>query len=149
MNFLTLDSVYLWLIIMVIFILFELATMGLTTIWFAFGALMALVVAAVNGPFWLQIIVFFAASILALFGLRDVALKYFNRNREQTNAQGLIGQKGIVVERISNIEAVGCVTISGQEWSARALKEEDTYEIGETIIVREIRGVKLIVEKCN
>lgn len=149
MNFLTLDPVYVWLIVMVVFIGFELATMGLTTIWFAFGALASLVAAALHAPMWLQIIIFFAASIVALFGLRDVALKYFNRNREQTNAQGLIGQKGIVVERISNIEAVGCIAISGQEWSARAAKEEDTYEVGETVIVREIRGVKLIVEKSN
>lgn len=149
MNIFTLDPVYLWLIIMIIFVVFELATMGLTTIWFAFGALMALSAAALHAPFWLQIIIFFAASIVALFGLRDVALKYFNQNREQTNAQGLIGQKGIVIERISNIQAEGCVTISGQEWSARALREEDTYEVGETVIVREIRGVKLIVEKCD
>lgn len=149
MGFLTLDPVYLWLIIMILFIVFELATMGLTTIWFAFGALAALIVAAVNGPFWLQIIVFLAASILALFGLRDVAIKYFNKNREQTNALGLIGQKGIVAEKISNIEATGRITVSGQEWSARALHEEDTYDEGTLVVVREIRGVKLIVEKCN
>lgn len=149
MNFLSLDPVYLWLIIMVIFIGFELATMGLTTIWFAFGALVALVAAALHAPFWLQIIVFLVASLIALFALRDVAVKYFNKNREQTNARGLIGQKGIVTEHISNLHATGCVTVSGQEWSARALAEEDTYEIGETVIIREIRGVKLIVEKCE
>ncbi len=149
MNFITFDTVYLWLAIMILFIVFELATMGLTTIWFAFGALAALVIAAVNGPFWLQMIVFFAASLLALFALRDVAIKYFNKNREQTNALGLIGKKGIVLEKISNVEAIGRIAVFGQEWSARALKEEDTYEVGAMVVVREIRGVKLIVEQSE
>ncbi len=149
MNFLTFDTVYVWLAMMILFIVFELATMGLTTIWFAFGALVALIVAAVNGPFWLQMIVFFAASLFALFALRDVAMKYFNKNREQTNALGLIGQKGIVLEKISNVEAIGRIAISGQEWSARALQEDDTYEVGAMVVVREIRGVKLIVEQSE
>ena len=149
MNFLTLDPVYLWLIIMIIFIVFEFATMGLTTIWFAFGALVALIAAALHAPFWLQIIVFLLASLIALFALRDVAIKYFNKNREQTNALGLIGQKGIVAEKISNIQATGRITVAGQEWAAKALREEDTYEEGTLVVVREIRGVKLIVEKSE
>ena len=76
-------------------------------------------------------------------------LEYFNKNRAKTNAQGLIGQKGVVIEKISNIMATGAVTVSGQEWSARTVKEEDTYEEGTLVIIREIQGVKLIVEKCD
>ena len=149
MDFLTMGSVYLWLAIMIIFIVFEFATMGLTTIWFAFGAFIALIVASLGAPVWLQIVVFLAASVVALFALRNIAVKYFNKNREQTNALGLIGQKGIVTEEISNIQATGRISVAGQEWSARALDEGQTYEEGALVIVKEIRGVKLIVEICE
>ena len=146
MNVLTTGSVYLWLVIMIIFIVFEFATMGLTTIWFAFGALIALIAASLGAQSWLQIVVFLVASLVALFGLRDVAMRYFNKNREQTNALGLIGQKGIVIERISNIQATGRISVSGQEWSARTVDEKQICEEGSLVIIREIRGVKLIVE---
>lgn len=149
MDFLTTVPVYMWLAIMIIFIVFEIATMGLTTIWFAFGALIALIVASFGAPVWLQIVVFLLASVIALFALRNVAVKYFNKNREQTNALGLIGQKGIVTEKISNIQATGRISIAGQEWSARAVDEQQTYEEGALVVVREIRGVKLVVETCE
>lgn len=141
------SPVYFWLIVMIIFILFELATLGLTTIWFALGALVALAVAAVGGPFPLQIIVFAAVSLLMLFCVRKLAMQFFNKNREKTNADGLIGRKGIVTEEISNIHATGQVTVAGQEWTARSVEESVVYEEGTMVVIREIRGVKLIVEK--
>ncbi len=141
------SPVYFWLILMIIFIIFELATMGLTTIWFALGSLVALAVAAVSGPVWLQIIVFVVVSVITLFGVRNIATDFFNKNREQTNAQGLIGKKGIVTEDISNIYATGQVTVAGQEWTARAVDDSVTYEKGEMVVIRAISGVKLMVEK--
>jgi len=139
--------VYFWLILMIVFIVFELVTMGLTTIWFALGSLVALAVAAVGGPVWLQILVFVIVSIATLFGVRNIAKDFFNQNRERTNAFGLIGKKGIVTEDISNIYATGQVTVAGQEWTARAVNDGNTYEKGEMVIIREISGVKLLVEK--
>ena len=139
--------VYFWLILMIVFIVFELVTMGLTTIWFALGSLVALAVAAVGGPVWLQILVFVIVSFATLFGVRNIAKDFFNQNRERTNAFGLIGKKGIVTEDISNIYATGQVTVAGQEWTARAVNDGNTYEKGEMVIIREISGVKLLVEK--
>jgi len=147
MGLFTIEPVYFWLILMILFIIFELATMGLTTMWFALGALVALAIAAVGGPVWLQIIVFVAVSVLALFGFRNIATEFFNKSREQTNAFGLIGKKGIVTEEISNVLAVGQVTVAGQEWTARSVEDGVTYEKGTMIVVRDISGVKLIVEK--
>ncbi len=141
------DPVYFWLVVMILFIIFELLTMGLTTIWFAMGSLAALAVAAVGGPIWLQILVCFAVSLLALFCFRNVSKEYFNRNRIKTNADSLIGKKGIVTEDISNIHAAGQVTVAGQEWTARALNDEEVYEKGSMVVIRDIKGVKLIVEK--
>ena len=71
--------VYFWLILMIVFIVFELVTMGLTTIWFALGSLVALAVAAVGGPVWLQILVFVIVSIATLFtDLSAVSLRVFS-----------------------------------------------------------------------
>lgn len=141
------SPVYFWLIVMIIFIIFELVTLGLTTIWFALGALVALAVAAVGGPLWLQILVFVLVSLLTLFGIRNLAVTFFNQNREKTNADGLIGRKGIVTEEISNIHATGQVTVAGQEWTARSVADGVIYEAGAMVVIREIRGVKLIVEQ--
>ncbi len=139
--------VYFWLIVMILFIVFELLTMGLTTIWFALGALAALAIAAVGGPIWLQILVCFVVSLLSLLFYRSVAKEHFNKNRVKTNADSLIGKKGIVTEDISNIYATGQVTVAGQEWTARAVNDEVVYEKGMMVVIRDIKGVKLIVEK--
>jgi membrane protein implicated in regulation of membrane protease activity len=145
-NLLT-NPVWFWLIAMIIFIIFEVATLGLTTMWFALGSLAAMAVAMVGGKFWLQIAIFVIVSIVTMFCFRKVALNLFNQNREKTNADGLIGKKGIVTEEISNLHATGQVTISGLEWTARSVNDEVTIENGSVVVIREIRGVKLIVEK--
>lgn len=141
------EPVYFWLITMILFIGFELATMGLTTMWFALGSLAALVVAAVGGPVWLQVIVFFVVSLLALFGFRNLTKDHFNRNRVKTNADSLIGRKGIVTEEVSNVYATGQVTVAGQEWTARSVDDSVTLEKGEMVVIRSISGVKLMVER--
>ena len=147
MNILIINPVYFWLITMILFIGFELATMGLTTMWFALGSLAALAVAAVGGVVWLQVIVFFVVSLLALFGFRNLAKDRFNRNRVKTNADSLIGRKGIVTEEVSNIYATGQVTVAGQEWTARSVDDSVTLEKGEMVVIRSISGVKLMVER--
>ena len=146
-NIFFINPVYFWLITMILFIGFELATMGLTTMWFALGALAALAVAAVGGAVWLQVIVFFVVSLLALFGFRNLAKDHFNRNRVKTNADSLIGRKGIVTEEVSNIYATGQVTVAGQEWTARSVDDGVTLEKGEMVVIRSISGVKLMVER--
>jgi membrane protein implicated in regulation of membrane protease activity len=149
MDILFIEPVYFWLITMILFIGFELATMGLTTIWFALGALAALATSVVGSPIWLQVIVFFVVSLFALFGFRNMAKESFNKSRTKTNADSLIGRKGIVTEDISNIYATGQVTVAGQEWTARSVEDAVTLEKGEMVIVRSISGVKLMVERCT
>lgn len=147
MGVLFIKPVYFWLAAMILLVVFELATMGLTTIWFALGALAALAVAVVGGPVWLQTVVFFAVSILALVCYRNLVKDHFNQNRVKTNADSLIGQKGIVTEEISNLHATGQVTVAGQEWTARSADDGITLGKGEIVTIRSISGVKLIVER--
>lgn len=137
----------LWLIIFVVCIAVELATMGLTTIWFAGGALIAAVVAAVGAPIWLQIGVFLAVSFVLLYFTRPVAVKYFNKDRVKTNVESMIGKQAIVISEINNLQGIGQVTVGGIEWSARTVKEGITLPVGSVVVVRAISGVKLIVEE--
>lgn len=137
----------LWLIIFVLCIIVEIATMGLTTIWFAGGSLIASVVAAVNGSVWLQIVLFLAVSFVLLYFTRPIAVKYFNKDRVKTNVESMIGRQAIVISEINNLQGIGQVTVGGIEWSARTLQEGITLPVGSVVVIRSISGVKLIVEE--
>ena len=136
----------LWIIVLIATIAIEAATMGLTTIWFAGGAFIALIIELLNGSFLLQVTVFLIVSLILLFFTRPIAVKHFNQKREKTNLDSLIGKQAIVIGEISNLEGVGQVTVGGQEWSARSTDEDVRIPIGTVVIVREVNGVKLIVE---
>lgn len=136
-----------WLVLLVILIIIELMTMALTTVWFAGGALVAAIVAGLNGPLWLQLVVFVVVSLVLLFFTRPIAVKYFNKDRVKTNSEALIGKQAIVISEIDNIEGIGQVTVGGQEWSARSVDDEAKLPVGAVVYIRDISGVKLIVEE--
>lgn len=125
--------------------------MGLTTIWFAGGALVALLVSFINAPIWLQVVLFLVVSLLLLFYTRPIARKYFNRNVTKTNVDSVIGQNAIVVEEIDNLQGKGRVTLAGQEWTARSVEENGKISEGAIVEVQAVSGVKLMVreEKIN
>lgn len=137
----------IWLIVFVVCIVAEIISMGLTTIWFAGGALVATVVAAIGGPLWLQITVFAAVSLVLLYFTRPVAVKYFNKDRVKTNAESMVGKQAIVISEIDNLQGIGQVTVGGLEWSARTIEEGITLPVGSVVIIRAISGVKLMVEE--
>lgn len=137
----------LWLVVFVACIVIEIISMGLTTIWFAGGALVAAVAAALSAPVWLQIVLFFGASLMLLYFTRPIAVKYFNKDRVKTNAEGLVGQQAIVISEINNIQGIGRVLVNGQEWSARNIDDSVQLPVGSVVIVRAISGVKLMVEE--
>ena len=137
-----------WVALLILFGIGEAVTVGLTSIWFAAGALAALVVALLNGPLWLQIVLFLLISLLSLLAIRPLASKYLNSKVEPTNADRIIGAETRVVEPIDNLQATGAVRISGMVWSARS--ENDT-PIPEGTLVRVLRieGVKVYVEEIK
>lgn len=134
-----------WLILFILFLLIEIATLGLTTIWFAGGALVAFIAALLGLTLPVQLVCFFTISIIMLIFTRPVAVKYLNRQRVATNSESLIGAEAKVVERIDNINSQGVVTINGLEWTARSANNE-ILEIGAIVRVVKISGVKAIVE---
>ncbi len=136
---------YVWLLVLLVCIIVEFVTMGLTTVWFAGGALVAILAAALHAPIPLQVALFLGVSILLLIFTRPIAVKYFNKDRIRTNAESMIGRQAIVISEINNLEGIGQVTVNGMEWSARSINDVE-IPVGEVVIVRAINGVKLIVE---
>lgn len=141
------SSVLFWLAVMVIMIVIEIITLGLTTIWLAGGALVAFILAMLNVPFIAQVIVFLIVSLVLIIFTRPVAVKYFNKDRVKTNVESMIGRQAIVVSEVDNLQSIGRVTVGGQEWSARTEKEGVILPVGTVVIVKAVSGVKLIVEE--
>lgn len=136
-----------WLILFVVLLIIEIFTMGLTTVWFAGGALVAFIMAFIGFELPVQIIVFLLVSILLLVLTRPIAIKFFNQERQKTNAESLIGQKAVVLDTIDTIHGTGRVEVNGMEWSAKVDEEAHIIEAGEIVVIEGIQGVKLIVKK--
>lgn len=136
-----------WVVMFVVLVLIELLTLGLTTIWFAGGALAAMIANLLGANNVVQWILFFLVSIVLLIATRPFAVRYLNKDRVSTNADSLIGQLGIVDQEIDNLKAMGNIMIHGQDWTARSASNDLLIEKGKTVVVKSIEGVKLIVEE--
>lgn len=139
------QTVY-WLIIFVVLLIIEIITMGLTTIWFAGGALVAFVAGVLGFGLTVQIVVFIVVSGVLLVLTRPIAVRYFNKERQKTNAESLIGQHALVLEEIDTLQAKGRVEVKGQEWSAKTDEPDGKIAKNTVVVINGIQGVKLIVE---
>ena len=138
-------SVY-WIILFVILAGVEAATMALTTVWFAGGALAAFFVAKVGLSVNAQLSVFVLVSFVLLIFTRPWALQYVNRHTVKTNADSLVGRRARVTEEVNNALGTGTAVVGGQEWTARSKEEDCVYTVGATVEICAIQGVKLIVK---
>ena len=133
-----------WLAAMVVFMATEAMTVSLVSIWFAVGALGAILVALMGGGLILQVTVFLALAVVLLMGLRGVVRKHFTPRITKTNIDSVIGATGIVVTPVNNIAALGQVQIGGVEWSARSTSGSH-IPAGALVRVDRIEGVKVFV----
>lgn len=134
----------MWLVILAVLLVIEIITLGLTTIWFAIGALAAFIATLFNAPMAVQIALFVAVSILLVISTRPLATRYLNNQTIKTNIDSLIGKVTTVVESIDNINAKGKVIINGIEWMARST-DGTAIPKGNLVEIMEIQGAKLIV----
>ena len=133
-----------WAAAVVIFVVIELTTVGLASIWFALGALCALIAALLHAPVWLQVVWFILISAAALLLTRPLVTKYINGRTHATNADRVIGSQAVVKDRIDPLAGTGAVLADGKMWSARS-GDDSVIEAGTIVTVQEIRGVRLIV----
>ena len=142
-----LNMTVFWLVVLVVLVIIELLTMGLTTVWFAGGALIAAITSLFHAPLALQVILFLLVSAILLFFTRPLAVKYFNKDRVRTNAESLVGRQAIVISEIDNLQGIGQVNVGGMEWSARTRMDGVKLPVGTVTTVLAINGVKLVVEE--
>jgi len=134
-----------WAVATGVFIVIELATVGLASIWFALGALCALIAALLGAQLWLQIVWFVVISVATLLLTRPLVRKYINSKTTATNADRVLGTTAVVKERIDNLAETGAVLADGKMWSARSA-DGAGIELGAHVLIKDIQGVKLIVE---
>ena len=138
----------LWLGAFIVFLAIETGTLGLVSIWFAAGALGALLVAWLGGMFWLQVVVFLVVSCVALAALRPLVKKYIVPKITATNADSLIGTVTLVTGDIDNIQSKGELLLGGVPWSARSTNG-DPIPAGTLVRVDRIEGVRLFVSPAE
>lgn len=137
----------IWLGILALLLIIEAVTAGLTTIWFAGGALIAAIAAYFGAGLILQLFLFLGVSAALLLFTRPVAMRYFNKETVQTNVNSLIGKKAVVTQAIDNLAQTGQVRINDIEWTARSADDGEKFSEGTVVQIKEIRGVKVIVEE--
>lgn len=137
----------IWLIVVAVLLFIEILTLGLTTIWFAGGALAAFIATYLDVNVWGQLLLFIVISLLLLFFTRPVAVRYFNKERVKTNYEGLIGKVVKITERVDNFNQSGAAMVNGQIWTVRTKKDGIIIEPGTKVKIIDIVGVKLIVKE--
>lgn len=137
----------IWLGLFIILIVIELITVGLTTIWFAGGALAAILADILGAGILAQILIFLAVSCVLLVFTRPWAIKHLNQKRVRTNYEGEIGKIIKLTEKVDNRNQTGKSVIDGREWTVRSRDDREILEAGSLAKVLAVSGVKLIVEK--
>ena len=138
-----------WLAATVVFVLVELMTVGLTSIWFAAGSFVASIIALLGGNVVVQGIVFILVSVVLLALTKPWAGKYINSRTVKTNVDSLVGERAVLTEDADSMKQTGKAVVNGQEWTVRPQDETQVIRKGELIEVVKISGVKLIVKRVK
>ena len=131
----------MWLIVLAVFLVIEAITVGLTTIWFAGGALVAAIASGAGAGILVQWILFLVISLVLLIFTRPLAVRYMNKGVSKTNV------KAVVIQKINNLEQTGQVRINDIEWMARTSSDEVTIPEQTVVTIEAVQGVKLIVKE--
>lgn len=135
-----------WLVALIVFLVIEVATLGLATIWFAGGALIALIAAMCGAGVGIQMASFLVVSLVLLIFTRPLAVRFLSKDTLKTNVDRVVGMEGVVTEEISNLAGTGKVSLGGNIWTARTENEGGTIPADAVVEVLRVEGVKLIVK---
>ncbi len=138
-----------WLVVMILFLVVEMITVSLVSIWFVGGSLAAFLVSFFSHEIWIQVLVFLGVSLGLLLLLRPLAAKFAVKQKDQlsSGAKALVGKRALVTEKIDNLHATGAVQVNGQFWSAKTPDDKIILEKDCVVVIREVDGVRLVVEK--
>lgn len=136
----------IWLLLVIVFLLIESATVCLTSIWLAGGSLAGMILSLFNVSVYVQIIGAIIVTIVLLLFTKPLAMKYINSKQEKTNCERLIGETIRIKETVDNLAQTGSAVVNGQEWTVRSV-DDVILETGTLAKILSIAGVKLIVKK--
>ena len=139
----------IWLIALIVLVIIEIISQGLTTIWFAGGSLVALISTFCGANLFVQIAIFLVVSIILLIFTRPIAMLHFNKKVVPTNVETLPGEVCVITEAVDNIGAKGKAELNGMEWTVRSASEGILIPEGARAKVLRVEGVKRIVEQVN
>ena len=142
------DTLYIWVAVIIICVAIEAFTLDLSAIWFAVGGVAALVAASLSLEVVTQLVIFVLFSAALLVVVRPFCRRFLKTRNEPTNADRIIGKTAIVTEQIDNIRETGAVKVLGAVWSARS-QDDVVIPVGTEVKIVEIRGVKAVVEKVG
>ncbi len=141
--------IYIWLGVLILSIIVEAATTSLVSIWFAGGALIAMILSIPSIiPFWVEIIAFVVVSIVLMICFRSLSLKLLKRSTTRSNIDEIIGSKGVIIKKVTPIER-GEVKINDIVWTAMSYQENETIEVDTVVEVCALKGNKLYVKPIN
>ena len=138
----------IWLVLMVVFLAAEAATVSMVSLWFAAGSLVALAVSLLGGPIWLQVVLFLAVSAGLLACPRPLVRSKFTPKLARTNVDSMLGSEGYVTADIDNMSATGKVKLGAMEWTARSTSGK-VIPAGTLVKVDKIEGVKAFVSPAE
>jgi membrane protein implicated in regulation of membrane protease activity len=141
-------NAWMWIGLAVIFAVVESFTLGLTTIWFAIGALLAFLMAWLEFTWHVQLITFLLSSLVLLYYTAPIARKYLKIGITPTNVQALIGETAIVLEKIGQLK-YGQVQVKGQIWAAKTVNNDEEIEVNTKVVIDGIEGNTLVVHEMK
>ncbi len=143
-------SEFIWIGILVLAFITEIATAALVAVWFMPGALAGLILSSLNVPIWIQVLVFTILSLIMLSLSKTIFQKYIRKKPiVRTNTDSLLGKNAVVIEDINNLHGQGAVKINSQTWSARSADPSITIKKGSIVEITKVEGVKLICNKID
>lgn len=141
--------ILVWLLLAVLLLIIESMTLGLTTIWFAAGAVVAFISALLGVNIFFQVVCCFVTSFVLLIVTRPLAFKYLNRTITKTNIDAVIGKTARVVYPVNNVKETGRVLVGHMEWAAKSSDDLAVFKRDDLVIVERIEGVCLVVKKMD
>ena len=142
---------WFWLAVIILFLVIEMITVSLVSIWFVGGALAAFLAVYFTDTMWIQVVAFLAVSVVLLVPLRPLARKLSVKQKDQmiSGAKAMIGKQAIVTEEIDSVHAKGAVQVNGQYWTAKTKLFEDKIPKDTIVDIIDVDGVKLIVSPAE
>ena len=140
-----------WLVVMILFLILEMITISLVSIWFVGGSLAAFLVSFAVTNIWIEAGVFLGVSLVLLLLIRPMARKLGVKQKDQirSGAQALVGKRALVTETRDNLHATGAVQVNGQFWSAKAVDDDEIIRKDTVVMISEVDGVRLAVKKLE